>query len=417
MGNGSFWGRRIIMTGYIQPWKPGKFRLFVSAGSGIGKKRIRHTKVIEAKSDREAEKQLALYIAEIEKGEVTICGKISVDTFIDKWLELHAEPNLAPKTIHRYKGLLVRIRASIGHIRLDKLKPMHLVEFYKNLREPDVREDKKDGLLAERTVLHYHRLIHTMLEHAVRWQMIPNNPAKRLEAPSVPDSEMPVYSQEQVRLLMDKLEKAPLMYWLGVVLPLTCGMREGEVFGLEWKDIDLKTGKFKIVRASQYIPGQGIFDKEPKTRTGKRGLQAPPFVLPVLKAWRTEQVKLRLKLGDKWIESDRLMTAWNGKALYPGTMSQWFPKFLREQKLDSLNYHGLRHTFATLMDRTEISDADLSRLLGHTKVSTTKNLYTHAMPGADSLAANLMQNIIKPSKNKARKASGTQNGTRSPKKT
>jgi len=400
------------MTGYIQPWKPGKYRLFVSAGSGVGKKRIRHTKVISAKNDQDAEKQLALFVAAVERNEVTVSGKISVDKFADQWLELHVEPNLAPKTIDRYKGLLVRTRKAIGHIRLDKLRPMHLLEFYKNLRAPEVRDDKKAGLLSERTVLHYHRMIHSMLEHAVRWQMIPNNPAKRIESPTVPDKEMVVYTHDQVRKLMDKLEGVDLKYWIGVVLPLTCGMREGEVFGLEWKDIDRETGKFKIERASQYLPGKGVFDKDPKTRTGKRSLRVPPFVIPVLNALYVAQAKKHLKLGDKWISSDRVMVTWNGRAMYPGTMSQWFPKFLRDNELDYLNYHGLRHTFATLMDRSEISDVDLSRLLGHTKVSTTKNLYTHALPGADDLAASTMQNLIKPNENKASSPAGTQNGTR-----
>jgi integrase len=113
------------------------------------------------------------------------------------------------------------------------------------------------------------------------------------------------------------------------------------------------------------------------------------------------------------VDTDRVMVTWNRRAMYPGTMSQWFPKFLRDNELDYLNYHGLRHTFATLMDRSDISDVDLSRLLGHTKVSTTKNLYTHALPGADYLAASTMQNLIKPNENEALPPTGTQNGTRS----
>ena len=400
------------MTGHFEPYKKGKYRLFVSAGSGIGKKRIRHTRIVIAKNDQEASKALALFVAEVDRNEVTVSGKISVDKFADKWLELHVEQNLEPKTIARYKGLLERTRKAIGHVRLDQLRPTHLLEFYKNLREPDIREDKKTGPLSDRTILHYHRMIHSMLEHAVQWQMLPNNPAKRLDPPSVPDKEMVVYTHDQVRKMMDKLEGVPLKYWIGVVLPLTCGMREGEVFGLEWKDIDRDTGKFKIVRASQYLPGKGTFDKDPKTRTGKRSLRMPPFVLPVLNALYIEQAKKKLKLGTKWISSDRVMVTWNGRAMYPGTMSQWFPKFIRDNELDYLNYHGLRHTFATLLDRSDISDADLSRLLGHTKVSTTKNLYTHAMPGADDIAASAMQSIIKPNENAALPLTGTQNGTR-----
>jgi len=392
------------MAGYLQKLGDKKYKLWVSAGFGSGKKRIRNTRTITAKDDQAAEKQLALFIAEVEHNENPTSGKMTFAQFVERWRSTHAK-KLAPKTRHGYNRMLdLRILDAMGHIRLDRLRPLHLLDFYEQLRNPEVREDKgKEGPLSEQTILHYHRLISTLLELAVKWQLLPNNIAKRVQAPSVPDRELPSYTRAQVRELMDKLEGQPLKYWLGVMIPLSCGLREGELFGLEWKHIDFKTRRVEVVQASQYLPGEGIFTKAPKTKSGKRKLKLPPFVIPVLQAWKAEQSAKKLKLGTKWYSTDRIMTTWNGKAMYPGTMSQWFPKFLRDNGLAHMNFHGTRHTFATLMDRSAMSDADLSKLLGHTRVSTTKNMYTHADPGADDQAADIMEGLLAPKKKKRKK--------------
>jgi len=393
------------MAGHMKKVGDKKYKFWVSAGFGAGKKRLRYTKTITAKDDQAAEKQLALFIAEVERNENPTSRRTTFEQFVEKWRETHAK-NLAPKTIYGYNYMLdQRILPAMGHLRIDKLRPMHLMDFYQQLREPGCREDdNKDGCLSEQTIMHYHRLISTLLELAVKWQYLPNNIAKRVQAPSVPDKELPCYTRELVREMMDKLESVPLKYWIGVMVPLTCGLREGEVFGLEWSVINLDTGAFSVVKSSQYLPGQGTFDKLPKTKAGKRTLKFPPFVLPVLKSWKAQQAAKKLKLGCKWIDSDRIMTAWNGRPMYPGTMSQWFPKFLKDNELIHLNYHGLRHTFATLMDRSALSDADLSKLLGHTRISTTKNMYTHPDPGADNQAANIMEALLNPKKKQKKQA-------------
>lgn len=387
------------MAGHMKQVGENKWKFWVSAGFGTGKKRNRFTKTVQAKSELDASKKLALFVAEVEKNENPTSKKTTFEQFTAKWRELHAK-KLAAKTQHEYNYYLdERILPAIGHLRLDRLRPTHLLEFYEQLREPGARNDGDETRpLSEQTIMHYHRLIHSMLEIAVQWQYLPNNVAKRIAAPVVPDREMVVYTQDQVRAMMDKLEGEPLKYWLGVMIPLTCGLREGEVMGLEWVNIDLETGVFKVVKSSQYLPGKGTFEKTPKTRAGLRGLRFPAFVLTVLKEHHLQQAKKQLKLGDKWQKSGRVMTTWNGRAMYAGTLSQWFPAFIKRHKLDYLNYHGLRHTFATLMDRSAISDADLSRLLGHTRISTTKNLYTHPAPGADEQAAIIMDDMLNPKK-------------------
>ena len=220
------------------------YRLEVSCGYDKKGVQIRKRKTINLKHIKpekqmnEATKQLHLFEEEVEKGTFLDAGKMSFEEFIDKWLVDYAEPSLAPKTLYEYKGNLKRINAALGHIKLNKLQPNHLVEFYNNLREDGIRQDKtyspkpdftellvargltlqdlknkaavsaqtisklkqgqsvsqatavkiskalnlqettlfdiagKPGGLSERSILHHHRLISTILTCAVQWQLI-----------------------------------------------------------------------------------------------------------------------------------------------------------------------------------------------------------------------------------------------------
>ncbi len=105
---------------------------------------------------------------------------------MERWLKDYAETNLAPKTLHRYKKMLgSRILPAMGHLKIDKIKPTHLLDFYANLQEDGIRLDNKPGKLSERTIHHHHRLLSTIFTDAVEWQIIHSSPAARVKAPKV----------------------------------------------------------------------------------------------------------------------------------------------------------------------------------------------------------------------------------------
>ena len=95
-----------------------------------------------------------------------------------------------------------------------------------------------------------------------------------------------------------------------VKLLLFTGMRRGELCGLEWKDIDFERAVITVRRSSLYLPGKGIFEDETKNATSERCMKVSADVVTMLKAWRAEQSKQHLRMGDQWQDSDRLFTAW-----------------------------------------------------------------------------------------------------------
>lgn len=379
-----------------------KWELTVALGIEGGKQ-VRKYCTVTANTKREAERLLARFVTDIESGYVGDNRNTKLENFIETWLRDYAEKNLAPKTLFRYKQLTKRIKLALGHLKLEKIKPTHLLSFYNNLLEPGIRQDNRQQDpdtkkqlkgLSERTVLHYHRLLHTVLEAAVQWQYIAINPASRVKPPKVPKTQMACYDDQQVGLMLLALRQEPINYQALVWLAVSTGMRQGEIMGLEWKHIDLSSGTIRVEQAAQYIPGQGNFLKLPKNEYSRRVVAAPPAVMQLLKEHKVAQNEIRLQLGSKWQGDDRVFTQYNGKPMYANSMSNWFPDFAKRHNLPHMNFHGLRHTCASLLIADGATVSDLSKNLGHSNSSTTLNVYSHSFQKANEKLASKMGDIL-----------------------
>ncbi len=376
------------MAGYIEE-RGNSFRLVYM------KDKKKYTRTIKAASPKAAEKELAKFIAEIEGNNFIEPSKVTFENFIKRWLTEYAERDLAPKTVHRYKQILnSRVIPALGHLKVEQIRPVHLMEFYNNLTEDGIREDKKKGALSERTINHHHRLIHTVLQCAVQWQLIGSNPASRVKPPKVQRRTAKYYDEEQTAALLKALKGEKLKHKALVHLALFSGLRRGEIMGLEWSDFDFEKGTLEVKRASQYIPGQGSFDKAPKNEMSKRLISLPTSLITLLKQYKASQNAKQLKLGDKWQKSDRVFTTWDGRPGHPEWPSQWFSKFIKEKNLPPLNFHGLRHTAATLLIGQGLHAKVISSRLGHSNISTTMDIYGHALKSADTAAAEALENVF-----------------------
>lgn len=371
-------------SGWVEERGKGKWRLNVNCGTKEdgSRKVIRET--VKAKNRDAALKQLGLLIQRIEKGEYIEKSKQTFKAFIEQWLKSYGEKNLAPKTVYRYKQLLdSRIIPALGHLKIDQIKPVHLIEFYGNLTEDGIREDGRKGGLSERTILHHHRLISAILQDAVEWQVIPANPASRVSPPKVHKKHGSFYDEEQTKALMAAVETEKIKHKALIYLAVFCGLRCGEIMGLEWQDIDFEKSLLTVRQAGQYIPGQGTFTKEPKNESSQRVISLPLRVVNVLTQHKAKQDELAAKLDNLWHGSERVFTTRDGKPAHPEWPSQWFPKFLKKKNLPSLPFHGLRHTAATIMIAQGADIKNLSSRLGHSNISTTGNIYAHALKSVD----------------------------------
>ena len=123
----------------------------------------------------------------------------------------------------------------------------------------------------------------------MKWQVIPDNPARRVDTPKADKKQIQYLNDQQALLFMDALENESLEYRVIFSILLLTGMRRGELLGLEWPDIDFDAGVIQIRRTSQYAPGAGIYTDTTKTEQSKRPLAAPAELFDMLRQYRAEQ--------------------------------------------------------------------------------------------------------------------------------
>jgi len=233
-----------------------------------------------------------------------------------------------------------------------------------------------------------------MLNDAMQWQLIPYNPASRVQPPKQEKHKAKFYDEVQSIKMIACIDKEELKFKTAVYIAILTGMRRGEILGLEWKDIDFDKNEISIERTSVYAEGLGVFTKSTKTENSLRKVSFPNELAVILKKYQKEYKVQKLKCGKLWNENDRLMIQWNGLPMFPSTLSQWFKKFLKRYQLPLITFHEIRHTNATLLISQGVDIATVAKRLGHAQNSTTLNFYTHAMHSEDRAAADKLGGLL-----------------------
>lgn len=440
-----------VSCGYDSSGKQLFKRMTWKPAPGMTKKQI----------EKELSKQAVLFEQQVETGQF-LDGTITLAQFIERWLKDYAKKQLKATSLKGYNDLIPVILQALGHIKLAKLQPHHLQEFYNNLSENGVRRDVKyravdnfkeimhrngftqtklatmagvseyslrscvrgknvakttadkitaalgekdifktvddDIKLSDSTIAKYHRILSSILTTAVQWQVIPSNPCSRVKPPRIEYKEAQVLDDEQVEQLIGCLNSEPLKYKTAIMLILYTGMRRGELCGLNWNDIDFNNGVIHITKNLLYTPSKGVYEDTTKTKQSRRVINVPPDMITLLKQYKLEQDSLCVAMGDQWQNSGKVLVSDNGSALHPDSLSSWYKKFIKRHNLPESHIHTLRHVSATLLIAGGVDIATVSKRLGHANKATTLNIYTHAIQSADAIAAEKLQNMLAPKK-------------------
>lgn len=252
-----------------------------------------------------------------------------------------------------------------------------------------------DQKLSSKTVHHYHVFLSSVLSTAVQWQVIPSNPCERVKPPKQGHKEAVYLDSDEAKRLLECLSGEPIMYKTLFTLILLSGMRRGEACGLTWNDIDFENSVIDINKTISYLPSKGVFENDTKNSSSRRVIKLPTQAFDLLREYRKEQAAQRLKLGDIWDGGNRVFTSWDGKPIHPSTVTGWFARFVKRHDLPPIHIHSLRHTNATLLISSGAADIKtISSRLGHADVSTTGNIYAHAIKAADERAAQALDDIF-----------------------
>lgn len=263
------------------------------------------------------------------------------------------------------------------------------------------REEKLTKPLSRKTILEHHRLLRAMLTKAVYWQLIPSNPAERVQPPKAKKPKRRYYDDEQCKVLLENLTELgedQIKYKIAIILTVFTGVRLGELMGLEWNDVNFRDGIISINRLSQYLADKGVFTKIPKTESSIREVAIPDFVISLLEEYKLWYEKQKSLCGELWTDSNRLFVQADGKPMHPSTISKWFARYVAQIGLPVINFHGLRHTNATLLISQNIDVAVVAARLGHAQITTTFNFYVHPIISHNRKAGNVLKNLLLPQK-------------------
>ena len=346
----------------------------------------------EKQIEKELNRQAVLFEENCKKGFQTKAVKF--ETFTEEWFEEYAKPNLRNTTYERNLQLRIRIYKAIGHLRMDKIAPRQIQAFVNTLSK-DGANERTGKPLAPKTIRHYLSLISDVFNYAINMGVVSDNPCQKVTIPKIEQKEKQIYTTEEVVRFLELLNNAPLKYRVFFNLLIYSGFRRGELLGLEWKDIDFENNIISIRRTSCYTAGKGTYTDTTKTKKSQRTLKFPQTIMDMLQDFKAEQDEEALRLGDKWVETDRLFVKWNGEPMNNQTPYGWLCEFCKEHDLPFYGIHSFRHLFASMLVNEGVDIVSVSGALGHSTVSTTSNIYCHLLENSRAKVSDAITNALK----------------------
>lgn len=340
---------------------------------------------------KEAEADLARKISEIERGTYFEASKTSVSEYLEYWLETH-KSTIAESTYNRYRNLInYQLVPGLGHIPISKLKPAHVQGLYSSMQKGE-RKDGQKGSVSPTTIHHAHCVLHKAMDDAVKWQLIPVNPADSVTPPKRLRKECRVAVEKDVEKILETVKDTYLE--MPVYLALSTGARLGEILGLQWKDVDLQNGVIYIRQGLMRRKTGEIVFSQTKTPKSRRAVEIGPETIAKLKHHQTRLKEWKLKAGPAWQKLDLVCCLQDGSLINPHSTSSRFHKITSKLGL-KLGFHDLRHTHATILLKAGTNPKIVSERLGHSTVGMTLDRYSHVLPTMQREAAAVVEGFLK----------------------
>jgi integrase len=317
-----------------------------------------------------------------KKGEPIPAASGTLAAFVPVWLEGQTVARKRARTIRRREQLLrLHVVPVLGRVPLAKLAPEHLQRLYALKLET----------LGDTTVHHIHATIHRMLEHALRSNLIGRNVADLVDAPAIKAREMTTLSEEELRRFLDEVagDRLEGLYATGV----TTGMRLSELLGLRWRDLDLGKRTIRLRTTLEKYHGEIDF-VEPKTKGSRRQIDLTSTAADALRRHRIAQAKERLAAGAAWTDLDLVFTNELGGPVADQTFRRGLHRHLAAADCPRIRIHDGRHTAATILLGRGVHPKIVSEMLGHSRISTTMDLYSHVTPTMQRAAIAEMEKAI-----------------------
>ncbi len=345
----------------------------------------------------EAAAELRRLLALVDRGEYVDASKMTVGQWIDKWLVDYAPLGRSQKTFERYAELLrLHVKPTFGATPVQKITATQVDELYTKLR----------ATLAERTILHVHRVFGLSLKDAARKQVISRSPMANVTTPSPTKVEAGTDDvKEQIHALDQAKLDTLLRHFRGsslfrmVALDAATGLRQGELLALRWSDIDFDRCRIRVERSVEDTKEYGLRFKAPKNKTSRRTIAIDAGTAAMLNAYRLEAAETALAFGVR-LPDDALLFPDRADRFYAPrrgrNVTKEFTRIVGKlgREFDGFRFHDIRHTHATLLLTNGVPITAVSQRLGHASPTITLGVYAHLVPQAEEKAVEVCASFI-----------------------
>ena len=329
---------------------------------------------VYAPTRREAQERLRAALSAKDHGIRPVGQRLTVGAYLDEWIETSVRQRCRARTAESYAAAVrLYLIPALGAVPIAKLEPEHVRRMLADIAAR--------GTLSATTLRYVRSVLRTALGQALREGKVLRNVATLVDAPAKAQREIHPLSREQVRTFLEGVggDRLEALY----VTALGTGLRQGELLALRWSDIDLERGELTV----RHTLGRFTRALEPtKTERSRRTLRLPRRVVEALVAHRERQRVVPL--------SGLVFTSQAGAPLQSVNVTRDLQLHLRRLGLPHQRFHDLRHAFATLALEAGEDLGVVSRILGHSTLATTADIYAHLTPAMLDRAAERMDAIL-----------------------
>ncbi len=338
-------------------------------------------KYLYGKTRKAVADELAATQARLQQGVLPVPERLTVEQWLTHWLDVAVRP--PARRLNTYIGYEVRVRLDIvpalGHYRLAHLQPSDVAQWLQGQRESGH---------APRTIQYAHAILRAALEAALRQGLVYRNVAKLVEGVRLDRAEVEPLEPETVSRVLAAAQGDPWEAFY--VVAIATGLRRGELLGLQWDDVDLDAGEVRVRAQLQH--GERADLKRVK---GRRIIPLAPMAVEALHRHRGRQLEQRLQLGAGWQEHGLIFPSRLGTPMNPANLWRHTQALLGRAGIPHHHLHLYRHTFASLHLAAGADLHEVSKLLGHSGVQITSDVYGHLTRQVRQAAAERIERALR----------------------
>lgn len=346
----------------IRPKGKNKYQLVVDYYDDEGKRR-RHTQIVNCKGKKAAKELLDEFA---DSWEDAMPEDTTVEQLIQDYIDSREVKGIKPNTIRGYKNVKNKlVEHGIGKVAARNLTTYQIERYIVHM----IKNEK----LNPKTVKNRISLLRSSYEMAIGSGLLRDNPCKGIELPKLKKAEIGILMEDEVDLFMEKLSEQSLDLRVLCELALFCGLRRGEILGLTSNDINIDESIIRVRQVRYWLDGHMVVD-EPKTEKSKATFSCPRFIM-------NDIVQL-MEEHSQYSDCEYLIQ-YVGEPMMPDYASKKVISFINSLNISHVTLHGLRHTFASMLNASGDFDiAEISSAMRHSNITTTMNIYVDVFAGA-----------------------------------